>query len=157
MNKQELIHLHGLMSQIRIHYEEETGETVDLSEYLERSVAPNSIQSSAGKHKAALMDLASSISQEIEEPGSTEAGSDLLYETVLEEAVEQYDRRSDVSDQSYVAVMPRKVGLTKAQAQRLAENFPLVYGETSVGSIRLKVPEEEAEDWADETAKQLDS
>jgi len=66
MKKQELIHLHGLLAQVQNHYEEQTGETVDLDEYKALGVQPTSIHKSKTDHKAAVFALAGDITTEME-------------------------------------------------------------------------------------------
>ena len=65
MKKQELIHLHGLLSQVQNHYEQETGETVDHDEYATLGVQPTSIHKSKTDHKAAVFALARGITSEM--------------------------------------------------------------------------------------------
>ena len=67
MKKQELIHLHGLLAQVRDHYEESTGETVDHQRYTELGVKPTSIHKSKTDHKAAVFALADGITSEFAE------------------------------------------------------------------------------------------
>lgn len=65
MKKQELIHLHGLLSQVQNHYEQETGDTVDHDEYATLGVQPTSIHKSKTDHKAAVFALARGITSEM--------------------------------------------------------------------------------------------
>ena len=60
MKKQELIHLHGLLSEVRGQYEH-WGMTLDLDEYEELGVKPTSIHKSKTDHKAAVFALADGI------------------------------------------------------------------------------------------------
>jgi hypothetical protein len=60
MKKQELIHLHGLLSEVRTQYEH-WGEDVDLESYNELGVKPTSIHKSKTDHKAAVFELAEGI------------------------------------------------------------------------------------------------
>ncbi|MFC7071366.1 UPF0058 family protein [Halobaculum lipolyticum] len=70
MKKQELIHLHGLLSEVRSEYEE-WGTDIDLTEYQELGVKPTSIHRSKTDHKAAVFKLASGITSSAD-TGSTE-------------------------------------------------------------------------------------
>ncbi|SHH70244.1 UPF0058 family protein [Halobaculum gomorrense] len=70
MKKQELIHLHGLLSEVRSEYEE-WGTELDLTEYKDLGVKPTSIHRSKTDHKAAVFKLASGITSSAEE--TTEA------------------------------------------------------------------------------------
>jgi hypothetical protein len=60
MKKQELIHLHGLLSEVRTQYEH-WGEEVDLEAYNDLGVKPTSIHKSKTDHKAAVFKLAEGI------------------------------------------------------------------------------------------------
>ncbi|WP_348610157.1 UPF0058 family protein [Halobaculum rarum] len=66
MKKQELIHLHGLLSEVRSEYEEWSTD-IDLTEYKELGVKPTSIHRSKTDHKAAVFKLASGITSSAEE------------------------------------------------------------------------------------------
>jgi hypothetical protein len=67
MKKQELIHLHGLLAEVRNHYEELAGTTVEHSEYTALGVRPTSIHKSKTDHKAAVFALADGITNEMTE------------------------------------------------------------------------------------------
>ena len=67
MKKQELIHLHGLLAQVRDHYEETVGEEVDHERYTELGVKPTSIHKSKTDHKAAVFAIADGITSEFGE------------------------------------------------------------------------------------------
>ncbi|MXR43309.1 metal-binding protein [Halobaculum sp. WSA2] len=71
MKKQELIHLHGLLSEVRSEYEQ-WGTDIDLTEYKELGVKPTSIHRSKTDHKAAVFKLASGITSSAEEEETTE-------------------------------------------------------------------------------------
>ncbi|QGN06994.1 metal-binding protein [Halorhabdus sp. CBA1104] len=66
MKKQELIHLHGLLAQVRDHYEENKGEEVTHERYTDLGVKPTSIHKSKTDHKAAVFALADGITDELE-------------------------------------------------------------------------------------------
>ncbi len=69
MKKQELIHLHGLLSEVRGEYEEE----LDLSEYDAFGVQPTSIHRSKTDHKKAVFKLADGLTDSFEEEQLTQA------------------------------------------------------------------------------------
>jgi hypothetical protein len=76
MKKQELIHLHGLLAQVRNHYEESNGTDVDHEHYDELGVRPTSIHRSKTEHKRAVFALADGITGEMtvdEQPVSAAA------------------------------------------------------------------------------------
>jgi Predicted metal-binding protein len=60
MKKQELIHLHGLLSEVQSQYDRWSME-LDLEEYEELGVKPTSIHKSKTDHKAAVFALADGI------------------------------------------------------------------------------------------------
>ena len=66
MKKQELIHLHGLLAQVRDHYEQSLDTTVEHDRYTELGVKPTSIHKSKTDHKAAVFALADGITGELE-------------------------------------------------------------------------------------------
>ena len=66
MKKQELIHLHGLLAEVRNHYEQSAGIEVDHEKYDELGVRPTSIHKSKTDHKAAVFALADGITSEME-------------------------------------------------------------------------------------------
>jgi len=61
MKKQELIHLHGLLSEVRAQCEEWQSDELDLEEYNTLGVRPTSIHKSKTDHKAAVFKLAKGI------------------------------------------------------------------------------------------------
>jgi hypothetical protein len=67
MKKQELIHLHGLLAEVRDHYEQRTGDEVVPTRYEELGVRPTSIHKSKTDHKAAVFALAEGITDEMTE------------------------------------------------------------------------------------------
>ncbi|WP_138006400.1 UPF0058 family protein [Halalkalirubrum salinum] len=66
MKKQELIHLHGLLSEVRNQCEAWEGE-FDLTAYETMGVKPTSIHKSKTDHKAAVFKLAEGITGSMEE------------------------------------------------------------------------------------------
>ena len=76
MKKQELIHLHGLLSEVRSQYEH-WGNGLDLDAYEELGVKPTSIHKSKTDHKAAVFAIAngitSAMTDEEKEPVSAAA------------------------------------------------------------------------------------
>lgn len=67
MKKQELVHLHGLLAEVRSHYEQVQGTEVDDEQYRELGVRPTSIHKSKTDHKAAVMALSDAITTEMDE------------------------------------------------------------------------------------------
>jgi hypothetical protein len=63
MKKQELIHLHGLLSEVRQQCETWEGGAFDLSEYESTGVRPTSIHKSKTAHKAAVFELTHGITR----------------------------------------------------------------------------------------------
>ncbi|WP_332899389.1 MULTISPECIES: UPF0058 family protein [unclassified Haladaptatus] len=70
MKKQELIHLHGLLSEVCNHYEAEYEITIEHEEYEALGVRPTSIHKSKTDHKAAVFALADGITAEMTEAES---------------------------------------------------------------------------------------
>ena len=66
MKKQELIHLHGLLAEVRSECEARD-EELDLTEYEELGVKPTSIHRSKTDHKAAVFKLAGGITSSVAE------------------------------------------------------------------------------------------
>ncbi|MFC6835667.1 UPF0058 family protein [Halomarina ordinaria] len=66
MKKQELIHLHGLLAQVRDHCQERTDSPIDHTAYDELGVRPTSIHKSKTEHKKAVFALAKGITGEID-------------------------------------------------------------------------------------------
>ncbi|MFB6220893.1 MAG: UPF0058 family protein [Halolamina sp.] len=71
MKKQELIHLHGLLSEVRSEYDEQTD--LDLGEYEAFGVQPTSIHRSKTDHKTAVFKLADGLTSSFEEEQVTQA------------------------------------------------------------------------------------
>lgn len=65
MKKQELIHLHGLLDEVRSQCEEWDDEEMDLTEYRDLGVQPTSIHRSKTDHKAAVFKLANGITSSL--------------------------------------------------------------------------------------------
>ena len=72
MKKQELIHLHGLLSEVRKQCEH-WDEDLDLEEYETMGVKPTSIHKSKTDHKAAVFALAGGITSAMEDTEEQEA------------------------------------------------------------------------------------
>lgn len=70
MKKQELIHLHGLLAEVRGEYD---SEETDLSEYDTFGVQPTSIHRSKTDHKKAVFKLAGGLTNSFEEEQLTQA------------------------------------------------------------------------------------
>jgi hypothetical protein len=65
MKKQELIHLHGLLAEVRKHHEARTGTSVEYESYDSLGVRPTSIHKSKTDHKAAVFALAEGITADM--------------------------------------------------------------------------------------------
>jgi hypothetical protein len=68
MKKQELIHLHGLLAEVRAQCESWQDEEFDLTDYRTLGVRPTSIHKSKTEHKEAVFELASGITDAMDEP-----------------------------------------------------------------------------------------
>jgi hypothetical protein len=71
MKKQELIHLHGLLSEVRSEYDGQT--ELELSEYEAFGVEPTSIHRSKTDHKTAVFKLADGLTTSFGEEQLTQA------------------------------------------------------------------------------------
>ncbi|QLG26750.1 UPF0058 family protein [Halorarum halophilum] len=69
MKKQELIHLHGLLAEVRSECEARDAD-LDLTEYETLGVKPTSIHKSKTDHKAAVFKLAGGITSSVVEAQS---------------------------------------------------------------------------------------
>lgn len=67
MKKQELIHLHGLLSEVHTQMEAWEDEKLDISEYEAMGVRPTSIHRSKTDHKAAVFEIAEGITTAMEQ------------------------------------------------------------------------------------------
>ncbi|RBI60625.1 metal-binding protein [halophilic archaeon] len=78
MKKQELIHLHGLLSEVRDRHENRIDATLDLSLYESLDTHPTSIHHSKTDHKEAVIALANGLASEMddEEPTAVPASAD---------------------------------------------------------------------------------
>lgn len=73
MKKQELIHLHGLLAEVRTQCADWEGEdTLDLSEYQDMGVQPTSIHRSKTDHKTAVFKLAKGLTSSLEAEAESE-------------------------------------------------------------------------------------
>jgi hypothetical protein len=72
MKKQELIHLHGLLSEVGSYYEAKESETISLDEYEAKGVRPTSIHRSKTDHKEAVFALADGLTSEMVESADEE-------------------------------------------------------------------------------------
>jgi len=66
MKKQELIHLHGLLAQVRDYYEATADEEVGTDAYAEVGVQPTSIHKSKTEHKEAVFALADDVTDALD-------------------------------------------------------------------------------------------
>lgn len=76
MKKQELIHLHGLLSEVRAEYEESAETDPDLSEYESFGVQPTSIHRSKTDHKRAVFELVHGLTDSLSEQDTVTATAD---------------------------------------------------------------------------------
>lgn len=72
MKKQELIHLHGLLAEVRDQFEEWDDCEATSEEYRKLGVQPTSIHRSKSDHKAALFALVHGITDEVTETADAE-------------------------------------------------------------------------------------
>ncbi|WP_435159712.1 UPF0058 family protein [Haladaptatus sp. DFWS20] len=61
MKKQELIHLHGLLAEVRNQYEIRNDQSIELPDYEETGVHPTSIHHSKTAHMGAVFELADGL------------------------------------------------------------------------------------------------
>lgn len=73
MKKQELIHLHGLLAEVREKYEQNSGTEVEPDAYDGLGCRPTSIHKSKTDHKRAVFALADGITNEMDEAASKAA------------------------------------------------------------------------------------
>jgi len=72
MKKQELIHLHGLLAEVRTQCEA-WEDNVDLTEYESLGIKPTSIHKSKTDHKEAVFELAKGITSSMDEATTEES------------------------------------------------------------------------------------
>lgn len=65
MQKEELIHMHMLMVQVKKYYESVTGNTVNTDEYEALSISPIHIHKNKNLHRIALLTLGNEIVAEM--------------------------------------------------------------------------------------------
>lgn len=65
MQKEELLHLHMLMVQIKKYYEFVSGNTVNTDEYSKLSISPMHIHKNKNLHRVALLTLGNEIVSEM--------------------------------------------------------------------------------------------
>ena len=65
MKKQELIHLHGLLAEVRKHHEARTGASIEYESYESLGVRPTSIHQSKTNHKEAVFALVDGITTDM--------------------------------------------------------------------------------------------
>lgn len=71
MKKQELIHLHGLLAEVKTHYEAQNDRTLDCTDYEATGVRPTSIHRSKGDHQEAVFKLSEKLTDMMEEETPT--------------------------------------------------------------------------------------
>ena len=67
MKKQELIHLHGLLAEVRNQIEDWDDADIDMTAYSELGIQPTSIHKSKTEHKNAVFKLAKGITSSMGE------------------------------------------------------------------------------------------
>ncbi|WP_227357636.1 UPF0058 family protein [Haladaptatus salinisoli] len=67
MKKQELIHLHGLLVEIKTRYEMQNDRALDCTDYEATGVYPTSIHRSKTDHQEAVFKLSEKLTEEMEE------------------------------------------------------------------------------------------
>jgi hypothetical protein len=77
MKKQELIHLHGLLAEVRTQCEMWEGD-FDLTEYESLGIKPTSIHKSKTDHKEAVFELADGITTSMAEATADAESSEPL-------------------------------------------------------------------------------
>ncbi|MGA9402982.1 UPF0058 family protein [Haladaptatus sp.] len=65
MKKQELIHLHGLLSEVRTRFEIKSDSAFDFPEYDGQNTRPTSIHHSKNDHREAVLTLADDLTTEL--------------------------------------------------------------------------------------------
>jgi hypothetical protein len=75
MKKQELIHLHGLLAEVRQQCEAWEDTEFDVDSYRELGVRPTSIHKSKTDHKEAVFELATGITSSVATETSAETGT----------------------------------------------------------------------------------
>ncbi|HJJ29493.1 MAG TPA: UPF0058 family protein [Methanocorpusculum sp.] len=65
MQKEELLHLHMLMVQVKKYYESVSGETVQTAEYDALQISPIHIHKNKNLHRVALLALGNEIVSEM--------------------------------------------------------------------------------------------
>jgi len=71
MKKQELIHLHGLLAEVRERYDDQTNGALDLSTYESLNTRPTSIHHSKTNHKEAIIALADELASAMDADETT--------------------------------------------------------------------------------------
>ncbi len=67
MKKQELIHLHGLLSEVRNRFETRTDAPCEFPNYDDQTTRPTSIHHSKNDHRAAVLTLANGLTNNMAE------------------------------------------------------------------------------------------
>lgn len=77
MRKQEIIHLHGLLMEVRRYYKQETDTPIDFSDYDSLEIGTSSIHRSKGEHREAVFRLTEAIADDLrnEQPPETSANA----------------------------------------------------------------------------------
>lgn len=67
MKKQELIHLHGLLSEVRNKFNQETNSSIDIPAYETHDTRPTSIHHSKDNHRIAVLALSNGLATNLVE------------------------------------------------------------------------------------------
>ncbi len=121
MKKQELIHLHGLLSEL-VNHVERRGYDVELESYKEMGVTPTSIHKSKTDHKPAVFALVESIDESLG-PKLTFSDEELLGG--------QLKSKSD--DESVFSRI--FLNLTKTEPQKIINHVPILISFIQNGNI----------------------
>jgi hypothetical protein len=76
MRKQELVYLHGLLREVRDHYERESGNAIPTPEYDACDVSPTAIHRSKGAQEEAVLTLLSELTEAMERRQQVPADAD---------------------------------------------------------------------------------
>lgn len=76
MKKQELVHLHGLLTEVlRYCTQEEEDRAIDLSEYGSLDITPTTIYCSKDEHQRAVFVLSDAITEELDDEQTAAASA----------------------------------------------------------------------------------
>lgn len=76
MRKQELVYLHGLLREVRDHYEREAGEPIPTPRYDAYDVSPSAIHRSKDTQEEAVTTLLAELTEAVEGDQQVRADAD---------------------------------------------------------------------------------